>query len=98
MSKEDRAIEIIKLGAEMSHKYYYKPLIITYSGGKDSDVLADLAVKSGADVEFQYNCTTVDAPETMRHIKKVFEREREDTPQLSIIRMIKTENLSRCLR
>ena len=42
--KIERAINIIKLGAKMSEQYYQKPLIITYSGGKDSDVLAHLSV------------------------------------------------------
>lgn len=76
--KIQRATDIIKLAADMSHEYYDKPLIVTYSGGKDSDVLMHLATTSGADVEFENNHTTVDAPETVRHIRSVFgERERE---------------------
>lgn len=41
--KEQFAIERIKLAAEMSEAYYHKPALICYSGGKDSDVLLELA-------------------------------------------------------
>lgn len=68
----NHSIDVIRLAADMSKRYYGKPLIITYSGGKDSDVLADLAVKSGAEVEFLNSHTTVDAPETVYHIRERF--------------------------
>lgn len=77
-NKVDRSISIIQLASKMSDKYYGPPLIITYSGGKDSDVLMHLAMSAGCSIEFQNNHTTVDAPETVRHIRSVFtERERE---------------------
>ena len=47
-------------------------LICAYSGGKDSDVLLDLAIKSGVPFVAQHNHTTVDAPETVYHIREVF--------------------------
>ena len=43
MDKEKKAIERLKTAAEMSEQYYEKPLIIAYSGGKDSEVLLELA-------------------------------------------------------
>lgn len=72
--KVERAIAMIRLAADISEAYYKKPLRIAYSGGKDSDVLADLAVRSGAKVEFFNRHTSVDAPETVRHIRRAFER------------------------
>ena len=45
--KVRRATEIILLACQMSEEYYGKPLIVCYSGGKDSDVLLDIARKSG---------------------------------------------------
>lgn len=73
-NKIDHSLRVIRLAAEMSEQYYDAPLIITYSGGKDSDVLVDLAVRSGASVEFEHSLTTVDAPETVNHVKEVFKR------------------------
>lgn len=71
--KEKEAIEVIRLAAKMSEQYYGKPLVITYSGGKDSDVLLHLAIKSGANIEVINSHTTVDLPPTVYHIKEVFE-------------------------
>ena len=60
----------------MSRKYYNAPLIITYSGGKDSDVMLHLAETTLSPQEFEVlnSHTTVDAPETVYHIRAVFER------------------------
>lgn len=46
-----------------------EPYQLSYSGGKDSDVILHLAKKS--DVRFQavHNLTSVDAPETVRYIR-----------------------------
>lgn len=51
MDKEKNAIERIKLASEMSLKYYKKPLVCTYSGGKDSDVMLELFKRSGIPFE-----------------------------------------------
>lgn len=45
--KEEKAIKRLQTASEMSLMYYKKPLVITYSGGKDSAVLLDLAERSG---------------------------------------------------
>lgn len=67
-------IERIKTASEMSEYYYHKPLIITYSGGKDSDVILHLAEKAEVPMLVQYSVTTVDAPQTTRHVNEVFKR------------------------
>ena len=47
MDKEHKAVERLRLAAEMSETYYAKPLIITTSGGKDSDACLALARAAG---------------------------------------------------
>ncbi len=42
--KIEKANKTLMLAAQMSKDYYQKPLIITYSGGKDSDVMLQLAI------------------------------------------------------
>ena len=74
MDMEQLAIERLKLAAMMSEQYYHKPLMICYSGGKDSDVLLELARRAGIRYEVEHSLTTVDAPETIRHIKAKFQK------------------------
>ena len=72
MDKEQKAIERLRTASEMSLQHYGKPLIITYSGGKDSEVLLELAKRSGISFEVINNHTTADAPETVYHIRRAF--------------------------
>ena len=70
--KVERSVEQIRLAAAMSERYYGKPLLVCYSGGKDSDALVGLALLAGIDFEVQHSRTTVDAPETVYHVREVF--------------------------
>lgn len=72
MDKEKKAIERIRMASEMSLHHYKKPLACTYSGGKDSDVLLELFKRSRIPFEVHNSHTTADAPQTVRHIQKVF--------------------------
>jgi phosphoadenosine phosphosulfate reductase len=74
--KIKKAEQALILAADMSKTYYEKPLILAYSGGKDSDVLLHLAESclNLGDFEVLNGHTTVDAPETVYHIREVFKR------------------------
>lgn len=74
MDKEQTAVARLKEAALMSETYYQKPLIVTTSGGKDSDVCISLALAAGIDFEVQHNHTTADAPETVYHVRDTFRR------------------------
>ena len=71
---EQTAIERLKAASDMSLRLFEKPLVITYSGGKDSDVMLHLAEKSGIPFEALHSLTTADAPETVRHVYDTFRR------------------------
>lgn len=66
---EQLAIERLKIASEMSLRNYGLPLVITDSGGKDSSVCKELALRSGIPFEIQHNHTTADAPETVRFVR-----------------------------
>lgn len=74
MDKEQQAIERLRLAAQMSETYYEQPLIVTTSGGKDSDVCLALAQAAGINFEVQHNHTSADAPETVYHVRDTFKR------------------------
>jgi len=70
-AKIAQAIKRIQTAYEIAESHG-NTLISAYSGGKDSDVLLDLAIKSGVPFRAEHNHTTVDAPETVYHIRDVF--------------------------
>ena len=72
--KIDESKAILRLAVDMSKEYYQKPLIITYSGGKDSDVMLQMALECLDTDEFEVmnSHTTVDAPETVYYIRDKF--------------------------
>ncbi len=74
MDLEQTAIERLRMASEMSLRLYKQPLVITYSGGKDSDVLLHLAGAAGIPYEVLHSLTTADAPETVWHVRETFRR------------------------
>lgn len=72
MDKEQMAIARLQDAARLSLHRYGKPLLITYSGGKGSQVLVALAERSGIDFEVVNSHTTADAPETVYFIREQF--------------------------
>lgn len=77
MDLEQSAFEALRFASAQSLKLYKQPLVITYSGGKDSDVLLRLAENSGIQFEVSHSLTTADAPETVRHVRDTFRRMEE---------------------
>lgn len=69
---ERQSINRIQLAAELSQSRYGRPLVLAYSGGKDSDLCLALTKRSSVDFEVEHNHTTADAPETVYHVRDVF--------------------------
>ena len=72
MDLEKKSIERLKMASDMSLHHYGLPLVCTYSGGKDSDVMLELFKRSGIPFEVHNSHTTADAPETVKHIRDTF--------------------------
>lgn len=68
--KVAQAIALLQLwepkALELSQNGYW----LAYSGGKDSEVILDLAKRAGVRHEAVYNVTTIDPPELVRFIKR----------------------------
>lgn len=71
---EHVAIERLQAASEMSLHAYGLPLVITDSGGKDSSVCKELALRSGIPFEIIHNHTTADAPETVWFVRQEAKR------------------------
>lgn len=72
MDYEKVTIERIRFASDMSLAYYKKPIVCTYSGGKDSDLMLEMFIRSGVPFEVHNSHTTVDAPPTVYHIRNKF--------------------------
>lgn len=70
--KVDIAVRRLQEAAEMSQMLYEKPLVVTYSGGKDSDTILKLAQIAKIPFEVLHSHTTADAPETVYHVCNKF--------------------------
>ena len=70
--KVDIAVKRLQEAAEMSQVLYEKPLVVTYSGGKDSDTILQLAKIAKIPFEVLHSHTTADAPETVYHVRDTF--------------------------
>lgn len=65
--KIDRALRLIEPAGKIA-KEHGQPLEICYSGGKDSDVILELAKMSGVEFRAIYKNTTIDPPGTIAHV------------------------------
>lgn len=88
---EQTAIERLKTASGFSLKLYKVPLLIAYSGGKDSDVLLRLAENSGIPFEVLHSLTTADAPETVYHVRDTFRRLEEKGIKCDVDKHIKPD-------
>lgn len=68
----DAATARLREASRMSEKLYHKPLVLTFSGGKDSSVCLELAHRAGIRFEVLHNHTTADAPETVYFVRDQF--------------------------
>ena len=81
--------ELIEIAIANLQKYepqdgYY----LAFSGGKDSTVIYDLAVRAMVKFDAHYHFTTVDPPELVRHIKMHYPNIPWDRPKKSMFQLI----------
>lgn len=66
--KIDRAVKLIQSAAKIAEEHG-QPLEIAYSGGKDSDVILELARMANVNIRPIYKNTTIDPAGTIKHVK-----------------------------
>ena len=76
--------EYDKKASEMSEQGYW----LAYSGGKDSDVILELAKMAGVKYEAVYSVTTIDPPELIWYMKKEHPEVRFRHPEMPMLTMM----------
>lgn len=64
VKKVEQAVKLL----QVCYKAAGEPLEIAYSGGKDSDIILELAKMSGIEYRAIYRNTTIDPPLTIKHV------------------------------
>ena len=84
--KERLAIKHIRLFYSSNIKQMVEQggYYVSYSGGKDSEVIIALCRLAGVKFEIHHNLTTVDAPETVYHVRSVVPKENIHMPKMSM--------------
>ena len=101
-SKIEASITTIKKAAKLAQNYTGKPIVVAFSGGKDSQTVYHLAEASGVDFEAVYNATTIDPPEVVRFIRKHYPMVHFQVPKMSFwelvehVRMLPTRQMRYC--
>lgn len=80
--KVEIAYERFRWAAKEAERLFDMPIVVKYSGGKDSDVILQLAKESlaplGIEFRVTHNLTTADPPDNVYYIRCVFARLREE--------------------
>ena len=76
--KVEVAYERFRWAAKEAERLFDLPLVVGYSGGKDSDVILQLAKESGVPFRVTHNLTTADPPDNVYYIRGVFAALREE--------------------
>lgn len=76
--KVEVAYERFRWAAKEADRLFDMPLVVQYSGGKDSDVILQLAKESGVPFRVTHNLTTADPPDNVYYIRRVFAALREE--------------------
>ena len=101
-SKMEVSIETIHKAAKLAQNYTGKPLVVAFSGGKDSQTVYHLAEAAGVEFEAVYSATTIDPPEVVRFIRKQYPMVKFSVPKISFwqlaenIRMLPNRNMRYC--
>ena len=76
--KVEVAYERFRWAAKEAERLCDMPLVVRYSGGKDSDGILQLAKESGVPFRVTHNLTTADPPDNVYYIRRVFAALREE--------------------
>lgn len=91
--KIDKAIAFIRNAEKLALKMDERGFRVAFSGGKDSQVILDLAEKAGVKFHAEMQVTTVDPPELMQFVRKHYPQVRLNRPKLNMWQLIEKNGI-----
>lgn len=92
-SKIEASISTIQRAAKLAQDYTGEPLVVAFSGGKDSQTVYHLAEAAGVDFEAVYSATTIDPPEVVRFIRKHYPMVHFHVPEVSFWQLVEKKRM-----
>ena len=92
-SKIEASVTTIQRAAKLAQNYTGEPLVVAFSGGKDSQTVYHLTEAAGVDFEAVYSATTIDPPEVVRFIKKHYPMVRFHVPKMSFWKLAESKRM-----
>ena len=87
-SKIETSIATIQRAAKLAQNYTGKPLVVAFSGGKDSQTVYHLTEAAEVEFEAVYSATTIDPPEVVRFIRMCYPMVRFHVPKMSFWQLV----------
>lgn len=87
-SKIETSITTIQRAAKLARNYTGEPLVVAFSGGKDSQTVYHLTEAAGVEFEAVYSATTIDPPEAVRFIREHYPMVRFHVPAMSFWQLV----------
>jgi len=85
-------LDRLRVYADLAEMAGNGPMILAYSGGKDSDVLLACAKEAGIEYEAVHHYTTIDPPELVAHVR-THPEVRIERPKRSMYQLIRKKGL-----
>lgn len=87
------SIKAIRRAAKLAETYTHQPLLVAFSGGKDSQALYHLTEQANVAFEAEYSATSIDPPELVRFIKRNYPTVKFRHPKMSFWSLIKKKGM-----
>lgn len=83
--KIKQAIGLLQIHEATAKRLFPEGYWVAYSGGKDSDVILELAKMADVAYKLAYNVTTIDPPELVRYIKREHPEVEFQRPKVALL-------------
>ena len=93
VQKIDYSIALLKKAESLALSLNERGFHLAFSGGKDSQVLYELANMSGVKFHAEMQITTLDPPELMKFIRKNYPEVNMNLPEMSFYKLIRKKGM-----
>ena len=91
--KIEASIALLKKAEPLALKMDERGFHLAFSGGKDSQVLYELAKMAGVKFHAEMQVTTLDPPELMKFVRKNYPEVKMNLPEMNFYKLIRKKGM-----